>query len=154
MYSLSELDQETIFHQRFEQLKNQRDMEIALNHAVQLDQQSQRVQIPAGADKAIGSETIAVGVEESRQLEDYFDSMVDFNLYADENPIGREEGDEESYTADEEDENHEQPTVNDDDNQNNEQPTPDAELKEADEADGEGSKKKAETVASKEEKSS
>ncbi len=145
-----------IFHEWFEQLKILKDMERALEHAAHLNKQVQRIQIAAGAGISIGGEIIPIavaaadeimtfaasGVEGSKQLDDYYDSVLDFNLYDDENPIGEENGIEESSTAYEnKDENYEQPTADDDEDENNEQPTPDAMSQESDEAaDGEGSK--------------
>jgi hypothetical protein len=38
----------------------------------------------------------ASGAEEGKQLDDYYDSTLEFNLYDDENPIGGENGVEES----------------------------------------------------------
>ncbi len=60
LYSLSELEQEAIFHRQFKLLKSHQDTERALKHAVHFNRQFQRIQIPAGADKAIGGTTIAV----------------------------------------------------------------------------------------------
>jgi hypothetical protein len=102
-------------------------MGIALNYAAQLEEELQRVQLPGRADKTIAA---ASGVEDGKHLDDFLDCMAEFNVYEDENRIGREDGNEESSTADEEDESYEQPP-------------PDTDLQDADEAaDGEGSKNK------------
>ena len=93
LYSLSELEREAIFRQRFENLKRQQEMGLAMNYAAQLEEDLQRVQLPGGGDKTITDE--------------YFDYMI--NEYEDENGIGIEEGNEESSTAVEEDESDKHP---------------------------------------------
>jgi hypothetical protein len=76
-------------------------MERAMNYAAQI----------AGAEKAVAGSS---GADDQEQLEDYYDSMVDFNLYdADDAgaPVGVEVADEVSSSADSDvDESNELPT--------------------------------------------
>jgi hypothetical protein len=65
LYSPSELEQETIFHERFESLK---DAERALEHAVHLNQQVQRTQIAAGADKSIGGKLFLLQQQQQMKI--------------------------------------------------------------------------------------